>query len=380
MAARIKVLFQLNQVGFGGTEKAMFTFCQNLDRERFEPYLFFHTDYKKPRYYLRQLVASLLPKHRKSFVEKYQTYFARLPDFQQVLDADHVFLGTMPDFLRVLETINPHIIHFNRGDEQDFYTQQIDAIDRKFILVEHSIFGKKAAENYLQRLDRVLLISQWLKDKYAWTSPNAQVLYYPTQKPKHQQNLRSDLQIPEKAFVIGRISRPNLDNGLFVREVFQQLQADDTYLLWLAPPPEARAVADQFKNMILLDPTTDENRLSAFYNSLDVLLHYRIEGETFGLNIAEAMIHGKPVISHHSFMDNAQVELLQPEPYGEVGQIAPENDQAAFVKHLLYYKNNPEARQQVGANARQKALALFAEDAITRQLEQHYFQLTASKI
>jgi glycosyltransferase involved in cell wall biosynthesis len=47
-----------------------------------------------------------------------------------------------------------------------------------------------------------------------------------------------------------------------------------------------------------MDPTSDEELVSKFYNTIDVLCHANSLGETFGNTIAEAMINGKPVITH----------------------------------------------------------------------------------
>ena len=42
-----KILFHLNLAGFGGTEKAILTFCQNIDRRQFQPYLFIYNTSSK---------------------------------------------------------------------------------------------------------------------------------------------------------------------------------------------------------------------------------------------------------------------------------------------------------------------------------------------
>jgi len=49
---------------------------------------------------------------------------------------------------------------------------------------------------------------------------------------------------------------------------------------------------------ILLDTTNDDNLIHKFYNTIDVFAHYRSDGETFGVSIAQSMTYGKPVVSH----------------------------------------------------------------------------------
>jgi glycosyltransferase involved in cell wall biosynthesis len=66
--------------------------------------------------------------------------------------------------------------------------------------------------------------------------------------------------------------------------------------------PNERAINDSknlgIKNIIFIEPTSDEMMVSKFYNTIDVLCHSNLLGETFGNTIAEAMINGKPIITH----------------------------------------------------------------------------------
>jgi glycosyltransferase involved in cell wall biosynthesis len=64
------------------------------------------------------------------------------------------------------------------------------------------------------------------------------------------------------------------------------------------------------QNIHFLDPIYEEHQVWVFHKSIDVLAHFRSDGETFGLNIAESMICGNPIITHKSKIWNAHLEYL----------------------------------------------------------------------
>jgi len=376
MNKKIKILYQLNQLGYGGTEKAILSICENLDKEVFEPYLFFHTDYKKLRYYLRSSI-SFLKSHKESFERRYKIAFARLHEFENILRKENVFLGEWADFQKVIEKVEPQIIHFNRGDEKDFYTEKINQIPKEIHLVESSIFGKKANENYVNRIEKFFFISNDLLAKNNWQGNKGEVVFLVARLPRNNHNLRDTLEIPKDHFVMGRISRPNLDDGEFILKVFEKLQNEKTHLIFLAASEntEEKARNLSLKNVHFLPRTTSEIELSKFYNSIDLLLHYRKEGETFGMNIAEAMIHGKPVVSHKSFLDNAQAELLDEKDFGLVGFVAEENNLEQYINFVKDFQNNPELLKTAGENAQKKAQNLYSEKVVAEHISEIYKKL-----
>ncbi len=198
-------------------------------------------------------------------------------------------------------------------------------LPENLILVETSIFGKPSVPTYQKRINRVLMVSEWLSQKNPWPGRKAHTVYLPILIPQHQNDLRDSLGIKKTEKVVGRISRPGMDSGAEVLEIFQKI-ATACRLLVLGGGEALKTAAAQDPRIIFLPATTDENLISQFYNTLDVLLHYRKEGETFGMSIADAMIHGKPVVSHDSFLDNAQVELIDPQSARPCGFVVKEND------------------------------------------------------
>jgi glycosyltransferase involved in cell wall biosynthesis len=66
----------------------------------------------------------------------------------------------------------------------------------------------------------------------------------------------------------------------------------------------------KFKNIHFLGEDGDNIQISKFLNTIDIFAHGRKDGETFGAVFAEAMMHGKPCLSHYSPIANAQKETM----------------------------------------------------------------------
>lgn len=371
----MKVLFHLNQLGYGGTEKAILTFCQNFDFNRVTPYLYL---YQKPETIKLCLTKALTPffqKARQRYNRKYVRPFVRHDAFQKVLGSERIFCGGLHVFKQCVNEIKPDIIHFNRGDWKQFYEEAIQAVPSQTTCVETNIFGVPPNRAYFERLSRFYFVSHWLKNKSTWHIGKGSVLFNPIKLPATDTDLRQSLHLPDDSFILGRISRPDMHDDQFVINVFQKLGHRKLVLLVIAASPIIREKAKQQKNIICLEPTTDESKISEFYNTIDVLLHRRIEGETFGMNIAEAMMHGKPVVSHLSKIDNAQAELLNENQFGLVGYIAKENDMNEYVSFIKKFIDDRKLLEVAGQNAREKALHLYSEKVVVKDLEQKYKKL-----
>lgn len=155
-------------------------------------------------------------------------------------------------------------------------------------------------------------------------------------------------------------------------KAYKKIEDKDTLFLALSPPPKMVREAQEMgiKNIRFIDPSTDDIFLSKFYNTLDVLAHARADGETFGCVIAEAMIHGKPVVTHMSDIRNAQAELVD-ESCGFVANQHDYKAYAAFMKSLMFDKT---LRLKMGETARRKAMANFEAETVTKKLEFLYIE------
>ena len=374
MSKKIKILFQLNQLGYGGTEKAVLTFLENIDLNKFVPYLYFNTNKGSFDYFRIKLLSFLSKQYSKKYNEKYIISFARLNNFKIILN-NNLFMGNgYNDFKRIVYKLDPNIIHFNRGIERDFYTERINELPFHIKIVETNIFGKSSNINYLKRLDKIFFVSNWLKNKSDWAKGYPiGVLYNPIKKNSTNKTLHKELNIPSNVIVLGRISRPNLDDGKFISNILEQVLNKQTLFVSIGSSNKFKDITRNKNNIINLEPTTDTIFIDKFYNTIDILLHYRLEGETFGMNIAEAMIHGKTVISHFSQEDNAQEELIL--RYSDCGYVTnlELNEYSEKLKILI---ENKEKRIFFSENAKKVASKLFSEEKVIKELENHYINLT----
>jgi glycosyltransferase involved in cell wall biosynthesis len=370
-----KVLFQLNQLGYGGTEKAIYTFIQNMDKEKYLPQVFFYTDFGSFNFYRRKFLSLFSHRYKNNFNQKYNINFSRLNDFIALIGQENVFLGTENIFYPVAAKVD--IIHFNRGASEDFYTKNINNIPDSIKICETNIYAKESNQIYMNRLSSIFFVSKWLMNKEAWPAKyNSKVLYNPICLPKTKENFRMELNIPDSAIVLGKINRPNLAYEDFILNVLNNVLSEDIYFLFIGATEKFVSNTKSIHNIICLNPTTDETLLSKFYNTLDILLHQRKEGETFGMNIAEAMIHSKPVVSHYSSIGNAPAELLLEENIS--GIVVEENDLNAYVNAILTLVNDNDLRYNLGRNAKIKAEKYYSEVVVTTLLESYYDEILKS--
>jgi hypothetical protein len=105
------------------------------------------------------------------------------------------------------------------------------------------------------------------------------------------------------------------------------------------------------------------DRISRFLNTLDVFAHGRRDGETFGTVFAEAMMHGKPCLSHYSPIANGQVETM-----GPAGLFALDTgDYATKLRRLL---SDRDLYDLLAGKARPHAERYYSLDTCVRRLEQ----------
>lgn len=352
------VLFHLNQLGFGGTEKAILLLARELKKSNFKPLLFYNDERSGFRYWRLKLTAP------KRYLQKYVHAYAREKIFEQEFGPECFFSGTGQEFIALANKIQPALIHFNRGEESDFYTENIAKISTQIPIIETNIFGRAANDKYLRRVSRFLFVSHWLKNKSPWGGDKAFVLYNPIDSPKTPKTLREKLSIPANAKVIGMMGRPDLASDDFVKLAVEPL-LDFAHIICLGLKPNFTKL--NHPRLHLVAPTADESELSQFYNSLDVFAHRRLDGETFGMIIAEAMMHGKPVVSHLSPVDNAQVEVL-----GDSHWVTEFQDHLGYKERILSLLNNSALYSKESARVKSRAEELFLPGNICQQLISHY--------
>lgn len=202
------------------------------------------------------------------------------------------------------------ILHTHRSGEDKWLIPGFDSVTHPFKIIETNFHGSKTTKADIRVYPNKALChtKRIVLDYENRIIPNAIL------PPLSSENLRAELGMENK-FVFGRIARPDSDIYCSVNlEAYSRIENENTVFLYVAPHEYAKQDAVRFgiKNMVWLDPQLDSSRISTIYNTFDVLLHSNSAGETFGNTIAEAMMHGKPVVSHtgsHTW-PQAHIELF----------------------------------------------------------------------
>ena len=141
-----------------------------------------------------------------------------------------------------------------------------------------------------------------------FTNTNFSVMPYIVTLPECDDNLKSELNIPENAIVFGRHGGKETFDIPFVYDVIKKILEirNDIYFLFLN--------TNEFyhhKNIIYLPVNCDTSYKRKFINTCDALLHARDSGETFGLVCGEFSICEKPVITYSKCHDYEHLLILK---------------------------------------------------------------------
>lgn len=377
MMEKIRIVHHSNQLGLGGTEKTMQLFCKYLDKGIFDVHAL---TYKHPvsphKVWLNSLKALIGSEKAMDWKARFAQNSSRVPEFKEILGPDHLHFYTLRTLQRILKKISPHILHVHHSGEIEPPLDQTDAMSGIPIIFTTNVFGVQGRSPEQERLSKILFVSNWLKDVASpWSKGDQRygVLYNPVEKPFTYADLRSELGIPKETFVVGRIGRnaDDIHDPISLR-AYREIETDKTLFLALSPPPAMIRESKEMgiKNIHYLKPSTDDLFLSSFYNTIDVLAHARLDGETFGCVIAEAMIHGKPVVTHRSDIRNAQTELVDT----SCGYVTDQHDYKAYASYLKSLMDNKDLRLKMGEAARRRALTNFEAGLVTKKLEALYLE------
>lgn len=372
---KIRVIHHTNDLGLGGTEKTMQLFCKYLDKSVFDVHAMAPKFPVSPLKMRINSIKSLLGNERaRERKLRYELNNCRAPDMANLLGEDHLHLYATKQLSEVISGVSPQILHVHHSGEIEAPLDNLQAIANVPLIFTTNIFGMQGRRPEQDRISKILFVSKWLKDVEATWSQNDQrcdVLYNPVEKPGTDSNLRFELGIPEHLFVLGRVGR-NADDihDPISLKAYKEIENANTLFLVLSPPPRMIREAQELgiRNIRFLPPSTDDRYLSSFYNTIDALAHARLDGETFGCVIAEAMIHGKPVITHHSHIRNSQSELVD----SDCGFVVEQHDSSAYANCISTLMTNVNLRREMGEAARRKALTQFEASVVTKKLERFY--------
>ena len=244
---------------------------------------------------------------------------AREPYFKEILGQEKLLCYDSPsELLKIIQKKKPFILHrYSAGIPEFPFVAEIKKHTNHFIST--SVFGDQDDTIDISKVIYVSKHVQWMADKVGNAEkgvfyPNHHVVRNPIEAPYSSDNLREELNIPNDAFVFGRIGRD--DDNIYDStniEAYAKIERGNTYFIFVNPSGKCRSDIKRLgiKNAKFIERTTSEIRLSQFYNSLDVLAHSRKDGECNPANVWEAAAHRKPVISHYGTTYNGHLETIQ---------------------------------------------------------------------
>lgn len=344
---KLKVVEFTPALGFGGTEKTVYTFCKYLDRDKFDVSVI--SLYSDPASGREQAIKEL----------GVETEIVEPERLQERL-----------------ESLNADIFHIHRGGWKEPGPIQAAVGAGIPIVIEHNVFGRMDDSDENDLIDCHIFISYSCAWRYQmWlTRPlvtsRYEILYYPVEIDNFDSFGFDDRDFSKK--IIGRIGRADNTKWDFkfleaLRIVFEAIPDFKFHVIGLTP--EVREKLSKMgveKCLVEFPMTTDEQEVMRFYSGISTLAHFADMGETFGLVLAEAMAAKLPVVTHQTtpVKDSAQTELIN-NGYNGIVAVDPQMYADAVVALL----SNPKSAKHVGLTGYNKARASYDAIAITRGLE-----------
>ncbi len=333
-----KIVHALKSLDIGGTTKTAQLFCE---------YLATYTD------------------HEVILLYKEDGDISRLPLFLQHIEC--IPFQDEQGCNNRLTALKPDIVHVYRSGFPEWPHPS-----PQYKFVETNVF---AMHDTNMHLTKTLYMSKWLHD-YAkshlasisrgignW-STRFDYVNNPIKKPAHDRSMRLDRS--RDTVWLGRCGRP--DNGIYdsinVKAAWMlRGEGHDVRFLVMAPPSNMVDDLEQYDIPFqIVEPTVDEDKLTEFYNSVDIYAHARADGESFGCCVAEGMYHGLPVVTHIAVPSHPGMGVFQSQTTlvtdGEDGFVC-QHDVAAYTDALRTLVNDSKRRLAMGQKAYDTARQRF---------------------
>ena len=329
---KIKILHYCNTLDYAGTARSMERLLMELAQNHaseFDIYVIYNRSGENNRLQNYYFLPSchLMPFTMSNRILPY--YTPAETDFYEVMDELYGKIGQFD------------IFHVHRSGYTEFPIIPQTAKYWKKV-VETNIFG---GDDEIMKPDVSICISNEVQSRkkvgVCTVIPNPVSFKYTYPYGHAETGLREQLGILKDTVVFGRIGRADNFDPIALN-AFNSI-CDDYDVLYLIVNPcmwtKLFVKNQKIDKVRFLQPIILDNVLAAFYRTIDVLAHYRSDGESCGVNIEEAMYFAKPVISHYPstpFGFSAQQELI--------GETMMALDWVGYAQKMEHFIQHPKSR------------------------------------
>ena len=197
-----------------------------------------------------------------------------------------ITIDKIEDMENVIKFCNINYFYTLTQGSNDIYDFNNKKIWQNCKTIKHAVFSTLCNES-----DFYISISDFLNKK---NNTTLKVIPHIVNTHDTKEHLRTELNIPSDALVLGRYGGFTEFNLNFVHEAIKEYLNlnKNTYFIFMN--------TQNFyihPKIIYLNSSLDLEYKTKFINTCDFMLHARIYGETFGLSIAEFSIKNKPIIT-----------------------------------------------------------------------------------
>lgn len=356
------LFYHINSLGFAGTEKFLQVIAKYINKEKYTVfYMYPNRLEENPQTrirleYINSGGAIGIPfDYTKK--EEYPPYFVS---------------GMNPDLKKIISSFNIDLMIVADSGNANYPFSIIKNIP----IILLNIFGQP---NVQKNIKFHICTSEEVAKKLRPIVPEKKIKVYPVPSEGPLFNskdagdsLRACLNIAEEDIVFGRIGRAddNIHDPIGIEAFKKALNTrKDIHYVIMAPPPilKKQVQLEKIPNVHFLDSSSSEADVWAFHAAIDALAHFRNDGESFGLNIAEAMLSGKPIITHKSHIWNAHLEYLDP----SFSRVANKGDSDSYAKFMLEFAEKKASGElsKMGKIAKDKAEKEFMATNIIPEFE-----------
>lgn len=345
------LFYYVYALAYGGTSSLMQILAKHLNKEKFEVFIMYSDK-------VESTVGQSIPSNSRLKFVLESGVFSIPFDYDYIDRTLPYFIHSMsPKVEDVIKALDIDLLVVTGAGHAEFPFSIIKNIPIIFL----NIFGQP---NVQKNIKFHLCISKEVAGKLYPIVPKEKikVIYVPSEGPINMaaegQEIRARFGIKKDDLVFGRIGRGSdwIFDPIGIL-AFEKLVAKYPFVHYLivCPPPMLRKIQEEknIPNVHFLEELGTKEELWTFYYAIDVYAHFRHDGESFGLNIVEAMFAGRPVISHKSKIWNAHLEYLDPS-FAFVADIDNVDQYLQFMEFFAKDKGRMRIKE-MGEKAAKKA-------------------------